>query len=309
MIKVTSAWPHQDCIKVEWNLGKRCNYDCSYCPSSIHDNFSPHTDLTILEQALDKLCDIGKPLRISLTGGEPCVHPQIEDFLDSLKRKEHVYWVNLTTNGTRTTNWYLNHEMFFNHLVFSLHFEHDWQRVVNTILEYHGEAERDFFVNVMAHHKHMADVKKVVSTFKDRGIKFAVRRIRWTEGDHNVFDDMRYDGADLEWIMSQEATVKANTVLTDKKHLPIFLHSNDVIKNHLNNFKGWSCNAGLESLMVNWDGDVHRATCRVGDSLGNLYTGTFTVPTEPIICTRDWCTCAADIPLTKINVLAQGTQT
>ena len=51
--------------------------------------------------------------------------------------------------------------------------------------------------------------------------------------------------------------------------------------------------------MINWDGEVHRATCRVGGSLGNIYEGTFVAPTEPVVCTRDWCTCAADIPLTK----------
>ncbi len=53
--------------------------------------------------------------------------------------------------------------------------------------------------------------------------------------------------------------------------------------------------------MINWDGEVHRATCRVGDSLGNIYQGTF-IPTEdPIICTRNFCTCASDIPITKLS--------
>jgi hypothetical protein len=80
------------------------------------------------------------------------------------------------------------------------------------------------------------------------------------------------------------------------------IHANDVIKLHKNQFKGWSCNAGIESLMINWDGEVHRATCRVGGSLGNIYNGTFNVPTNAVICTRDFCTCAADIPLTKINL-------
>ena len=53
--------------------------------------------------------------------------------------------------------------------------------------------------------------------------------------------------------------------------------------------------------MISWEGDVHRATCRVGDSLGNIYNGTFAVPSEPIQCTREWCTCSADIPLTKVS--------
>ena len=296
MHKITSSWPHQDQLKVEWNLGKRCNYDCTYCPSSIHDNFSPHTDIAVLEATVDKLCELGKPLRISLTGGEPCVHPDIENLLDYFKRK-NVFWVNLTTNGTRSATWYLQNEMFWNHLIFSLHFEHDWQRVMRTINQYYDDSEREFFVAVMAHHDHMKDVRKVVKELKEKGIKYTIRRIRWTEGDHNVFDDMRYDGKDLEWIVSQDATVKPNCRIDNDQ----IIHANDVIKKHLNQFNGWSCNAGIESLMINWDGEVHRATCRVGGSLGNIYQNTFVQPTVPIICTREWCTCAADIPLTKIK--------
>ena len=294
MYKITSSWPHQDQIKIEWNLGKRCNYDCSYCPSTIHDNFSPHADIDILEATVDKLCELGSPLRISLTGGEPCVHPDIENLLEYFKRKD-VFWVNLTTNGTRSATWYLHNEIFWNHLIFSLHFEHDWQRVMHTINQYYDSTEREFFVAVMAHHNHMEDVRKVVKELKEKGIKYTIRRIRWTEGDHNVFDDMRYDGKDLEWIVSQDATVKPNCRIDNDQ----VIHANDVIKKHLNQFNGWTCNAGIESLMINWDGDVHRATCRVGGSLGNIYQGTFFPPNRPIICTRDWCTCAADIPLTK----------
>jgi len=300
MFKVTSAWLHQDQIKIEWNLGKRCNYDCTYCPDVIHDNYSPHTDINLLEKTVDNLCELDKPLRISLTGGEPCVHPDIEDLLEYFKRK-NIFWVNITTNGTRGYRWYLDHEMFFNHLVFSLHFEHDYTRIVDTILKFYDSTERDFFVNVMAHHNYIPQVKTVVKKFQDLGIKYAVRRIRWTEGDHNIFDDMRYDGKDLEWLLQQEATASANTVIHKDKELPIYLHANDVIKKHLNQFKGWECNAGIESLMINWDGEVHRATCRVGGSLGNIYQGTFIIPNEPVICTRDFCTCAADIPLTKLR--------
>lgn len=294
MYKITSAWPHRDQVKIEWNLGKRCNYDCAYCPAEIHDNFSPHIDINVLESCVDKLCQLDKPLRISLTGGEPCVHPDIEDLLEYLKRK-NIYWINITTNGTRGHRWYLDNELFFNHLVFSLHFEQDWYRIFDTILKYYDSTERDFFVNIMAHHKYMHNVKTVVKKFDEIGIKYAIRRIRWTEGDHNIFDDLRYEGKDLQWILDNESTAKANCRIDDDQ----IIHANDIIKKHLNQFKGWTCHAGIESLMINWDGEVHRATCRVGGSLGNIYHGTFGIPSLPIICTRDWCTCAADIPLTK----------
>jgi MoaA/NifB/PqqE/SkfB family radical SAM enzyme len=81
--------------------------------------------------------------------------------------------------------------------------------------------------------------------------------------------------------------------------LQIFNGLFSYIIEHLNKYKDWTCNAGLESLMINWDGDVHRATCRVGGSLGNIYDDSFVAPNEPVVCDRNFCTCASDIPITK----------
>jgi MoaA/NifB/PqqE/SkfB family radical SAM enzyme len=300
MIKITSRWPHQNSIKVEWNLGKRCNYDCTYCPASIHDNVSEHTDIETLKSTVDKLMSLGKPVRISFTGGEPTVHPRFEELVNYCKHVG-VTWVSVTTNGTRKPEWYINQRA--DHWVFSLHFEYDFKRVSHTISTVHSLGQKqNIMVNVMAHHDHMSSVKDIVDYFKVIKVPYVIRRVRWTEGDHNIFDDMRYDGKDLDWITSNEATVKPNVVMHSETEFGPFsrsIHSNDVIKLHLNKFKDWTCNAGLESLMINWDGEVYRATCRVGGSLGNIYKGDFVAPRDPVICTRDWCTCAADIPLTK----------
>jgi MoaA/NifB/PqqE/SkfB family radical SAM enzyme len=298
MYKVTSRWPHQGSIKVEWNLGKRCNYDCSYCPSSIHDNTSPHTDIEILKKTVDKLASLNKPIRLSFTGGEPCVHPKFDDLVKYAKYKG-IQWISVTTNGTRPFEFYAS--LPVDQYVFSIHLEYDWMRVVGTLRKLADETSYKLIGQIMAHHEHMTFAKVTRHLLNQEGIPNTVRRIRWTEGDHDLFDDMRYHPDDLNWIKEQDATVKGNCVIDDTQ----IIHSNDVIKLHMNKFKGWSCNAGLESLMINWDGDVHRATCRVGGSLGNIYQDTFTVPADPIICDRNFCTCSADIPITKINLLDQ----
>ena len=300
MHKVKSRWNHQDSIKIEWNIGKRCNYDCSYCPSVIHDNFSKHTDIEILKATVDKLCDLEKPIRLSLTGGEPCVHPHIEELIAYIKDKG--FWLSITTNGTRKANWYISQQV--DQWVFSLHFEYEWLDILHTIKSVdENMIHTHVLVNVMAHHNRMLDVRTASKLLESLTINHGIRRIRWTEGDHDLFDDMKYDQNDLDWILSKSSTVQPNTVLMYKDREEM-MHSNDVIKKHLNQYKNWQCNAGLESLMINWDGDVHRATCRVGGTLGNIYTNSFVVPTSPVICDRNHCTCAADIPLTKLNQVA-----
>lgn len=292
MRHITSRWPHQTSVKIEWNLGKRCNYDCSYCPKEIHDNTSSHTDIAVLKKTIDDLVKLKKPIRLSFTGGEPCVHPKFDELIKYAKRVG-ISWISVTTNGTRSYEFYS--QLPVDQYVFSIHFEYDWQRVVSTLTELALKTKISLVGQIMAHHDKMTFVKTTRQKLNDINIPNTVRRIRWTHGDHDVFDDIRYSADDLTWIKEQNATVKGNCIVDGKE----IIHANDVIKLHLNQYKDWSCYVGIESLMINWDGEIYRATCRVGGSLGNIYNNTFNIPTEPIKCTRTYCTCAADIPITK----------
>jgi len=299
MLKVTSRYPHQSSIKVEWNLGKRCNYDCSYCPSEIHDNTSGHTDLEILKSTVDKLSSLGKAIRLSFTGGEPTVHPKFSELV-KYARFKGITWISVTTNGTRPYEFYAG--LPVDQYVFSIHLEYDWLRVYRTVEQMNLSSTIKVIAQIMAHHDHMPAVVQLRAKCLLSHIPNTVRRIRWTQGDHDLFDDMRYNTNDLDFLKEMESTVEANTVVwLDNTHAQVLFHANDMIKNHQNQFKGWTCNAGIESLMINWDGDVHRATCRVGGSLGNIYKGNFVAPYEPVTCDRNFCTCAADIPLTKVS--------
>lgn len=299
MYKVESRWGHQNSIHVEWNIGKRCNLDCAYCPAEIHDNFSPHTDLDVMVNTIYELEKINKPIRLSLTGGEPTVHPKINDILECANAR--LQWLSVTTNALRPAEWYIKQPV--DQWVFSLHFDNEhYLRAAENVLRYSQllymeSKDTQFQVNLMCHHEHMDAVREAANLLEGHHVPYVCRRIRWTSGDdRDYFDDMRYKEKDLEWILSKTATVKANCVVDNE----FKLHANDIIKHRWNQFEGWTCSAGLESLMINWDGEVHRATCRVGGSLGNIYDNSFEVPAEPIVCTRKWCTCAADIPLTKI---------
>jgi len=247
---------------------------------------------------VEVLNGLNKPVRLSLTGGEPSVHPQIEELLESINAADNITWLSMTTNATRTGNWYIDQSKYIDQYVFSLHFEKNSKTSLNHIVEFHSaKTDTKILVHIMAHHNYMHEVKGGVFACKSYEIPYVIRRIRWTEGNHDLFDDMRYDHYDLQWIKRSTKTAEPNCIVNDKE----LLHANDIIKSHMNQFQGWVCNAGIESLMINWDGEVYRATCRVGGSLGNIYNNNFMIPKEPIICTRNWCTCEADIPLTKFS--------
>ena len=76
--------------------------------------------------------------------------------------------------------------------------------------------------------------------------------------------------------------------------------TDELVGAKLNYLKDWKCGAGVDSLYIDMDGGVWTASCRVGGKLGNVWTD-FTVPDDWITCTRNVCSCGADlfIPKTK----------
>jgi len=186
-----------------------------------------------------------------------------------------------------------------NHIVFSVHFEYDYQKVIETVLNVAQHTKnKNILVHMMMLPGHLDDVSDACRRLKEAGINYALRPIRWTE-THDVFEDMeRYSADEKDFLVTQNHNPPHNTMIDETESC----NTNDLLIAKTNQFKGWKCNAGLESLMINWDGEVHRATCRVGGPIGNIYEGTFVQPTEAIDCTREWCTCAADINITKSKV-------
>ena len=68
----------------------------------------------------------------------------------------------------------------------------------------------------------------------------------------------------------------------------------------LNHWKGWRCTVGMNCMYIDFDQQVWRGPCRVGEPLGNMLSD-WTLPEEEIVCTRDTCDCGSSIKLPKKN--------
>ena len=95
-------------IDIHFNLGKKCNFNCSYCPSYIHDNFSPFYSknqiLTAYKRIKESINLDDKEKVITLTGGEPTLQKEIVELCSEfIKMKCNI---TLLTNGTASIKKY-----------------------------------------------------------------------------------------------------------------------------------------------------------------------------------------------------------
>ena len=83
------------------HLADHCNLDCRGC-----DNFSPlapevFADVFVFEKDCAKMADLsqGRIEEIQLLGGEPLLHPQINSFMEIVRRYFPTNKISIVTNG------------------------------------------------------------------------------------------------------------------------------------------------------------------------------------------------------------------
>jgi hypothetical protein len=74
----------------------------------------------------------------------------------------------------------------------------------------------------------------------------------------------------------------------------------DFINSGMTNFNGYSCDIGLKSLFISFDGDIFLANCMIGGSIGNINDpDNIQWPVSPVICNKDLCHCTSDVNISK----------
>jgi molybdenum cofactor biosynthesis enzyme MoaA len=109
-------------------IGARCNYDCMYCPTNLHDDTSPHPDLeklkTVWHTFWSKTKTIGLPYKISFTGGEVTANKSFLPLVEYLQsNKFNIQQILVTTNGSASVNYYQRLATMVHAISFSTHSE------------------------------------------------------------------------------------------------------------------------------------------------------------------------------------------
>jgi MoaA/NifB/PqqE/SkfB family radical SAM enzyme len=120
--------------QVYWEIGRRCNYDCSYCWSWIHNNTDRHKTLEELMGAtslIEEKFTKGQAVNFIISGGEPTVN---KDFLDWLRYLNVMgHHVSLHSNGSRLPDYY-REVIHYGDLNLSVHFEfYDREKFVKVV--------------------------------------------------------------------------------------------------------------------------------------------------------------------------------
>jgi MoaA/NifB/PqqE/SkfB family radical SAM enzyme len=175
-------------VMVNWNLGKRCNYDCSYCSPHVHDWVSPHHPINYISDFVTQVNHWSllqnKTFNMSMTGGEPFVHPDIIEILKIIRQASNFKdQLSVITNGSMPLKLYKESLNYITHLTISLHLEktdRETQDTLEKVIALHQQYPDHWItVQVMCAPGKLQFVETtVMPLLESNGVKFTLRRIR-----------------------------------------------------------------------------------------------------------------------------------
>lgn len=338
IIRIEKENPDNEQFLVNWMLHDRCTYDCSYCPPANKRGKDDWLKITFSKEFVDKLearlIEQGqnKNVIVHFTGGEPTVWPKFIELVDYINSKG--WSVDITTNGSRSLDWWKENAQKFNHISMSYHSEHvdddefmEKAKYLATELSYYR-----FYITVMMNPARWDKCTKFVERLFSGEIitAFDVRPLQPDFGLTQI-DIQPYTQEQLNFIgeMHNKVRLEVERIIKSNKKFKLFkwwptnktaiavnkrdhyvkvedngirtpLSPNELIFNKQVNFYNWKCNIGLEQIFINSLGNIHGGTCLQGQLIGNIQDPDNLVwPTGPTTCKALNCGCYTDIKITK----------
>lgn len=313
--------PYKNSMQVNLQVSTVCNYTCDYCfPGANDGKFPFRKDWKLIADNFTALFNHYKKhgnkdkFHLILTGGEPTLWPRMEDFCSEIKKENNVI-IHVISNGSRTIRWWNEFGHLFDKVVLSCHHK---EADVNHLIEVADILyKKGVLVNVLVLVDPLAWDKCLNNIEELKKSKYCwpirIQKLENTE----------YTDAQIEFLTN--ATIRGAKFLDELKHLnknvdkqpiAIFpdgskrkLSANEVSLYGWNNFFGWKCNLGVDTLFVHPSGDV-TGTCFQKlfnqDTYYNIFDPDFAEKfhpvIEPTICKSIYCGCVTEFNMSKSKI-------
>lgn len=190
MEKIVKVVPVPEYFSIQWMLGSRCNYDCMYCPTELHDSVSRPHDLATMQQVWSNIHDKTKhknlPYKITFTGGEVTSNKNFLPLIEWLRDTyQDIAMILFTTNGSASRKHYERLSQLVESISFSTHSEFmdeqeffDKVEATNKLMI---RPKKSVHVNIMDEHWNQHRIPLYKAWLEHRGISHSVNRIDYSK--------------------------------------------------------------------------------------------------------------------------------
>ena len=284
---------------VSWTLSNKCNYRCEYCPDILHDGSTGQPKWETVKHFVDNL-KVDKDICFRMSGGEPTYWKHFYDMAKLVKQCGHNF--TYVTNASQSVEYFKKINEYTDGVFLSYHSAYadpqhfidvcnalDCPKVVAVMLlpekfdEMYAIAER-----IHNETNAMVEAKVIVDKVNDEHPTNKV--YEYTQEQKEKIKQWPFTRM-LDYVGIHRGPLMYDEQLVD---------ANQLIMQGNNKFSGWKCWAGVDGINIDMWGNMYRADCQFGGAIGNLER--YKLPSDPIMCGKNICSCLSDIYIRKETV-------
>lgn len=294
---------------VYWIITDWCNQRCSYCPASLNQGLYSRgimpgfpTRESMIDFAQRLVSDTAQwdlGLSVTLTGGEPTLHPDIEQIIAALGSAR----IEIITNAARSLTWWRSLARLPQRVVISLHPEY-WSSAraeqINQLTSWLVSQGTQVHYNLVMDTARWSQVISMVEDIDPEYRAWILPKVLQQLDDHRDMRRAELTQEQQQWITDYPTRLRPRAggpiwaVDSDGSRRPAIPAK--IIAQDQHRFRGWQCSAGHRAISVDWRGRVNAGICN------NQYLGSIDSWQRPpgwITCARSQCTCPGDVILSK----------
>lgn len=291
--------------KVQWLLGNQCNYRCSYCNEQFYKGDKPFPSEELIAEVCKDIVyhfdDLGRDVVFEFIGGEPTLGGDIKEIGKRLHN--HPTNIVLKTNGSANLEWWKESKKYLTDVVISVHKEFCDLDHIDAVVSLLREDQETHPINVEIliptrhENHHWQWALKTLQHYRDRfGLgKLQMLYVNFTKGSNIYFpyNEGQWEQYSLLHGLpvpksAPKVTEQTNTIIEQKVEYIPKTHIDIKMRDPLN-FNGYKCHAGIETLVIDYNGRIWRGWCMHGGPIGSIYELPIQFPTEPIVCGLSHC--------------------
>ena len=298
MNEIVEIKRYSNFFKISWKMTNWCNYRCPYCYMSSSVKQAKFTSEEYLLNIANKLDSIiekqakDRPVCLHLIGGEVGYF----DLIKILKciKSENLKLVIIVTNFSNSLNYwkkissYLKKRNCELRISASLHLE---QCNIEEFLKKAKIMSKEVRIKCVINDSNVNKYKELFTQNLLNNLQIQPTLERDTNNKNSLVSKETKEYIDyLNGFLDKK--MKPYYVVKTKDGKEHVFYSNIEMINNIENGgldpEGFKCTAGLDGLRINIDGTLRRAGCqwcgKQENWLGDLITGEYILPTEPIVC-------------------------
>ncbi len=302
---------HAQFALILWSITNRCNYRCPYCNSATNGGHFPGLNLDVCRRFVDRTLEhyagkLGKKVYFEFTGGEATLFPGLQELLQYIKAQNG--YCGLLSNGSPPISSWDALSPLLDHLCLSFHpRQARYESFREVARKVHQETSTHF--NIMMYPPLFDRSLEIATDLRSTLTNSSIALQPLLESLRPGEQLMHYTEAQKKAISEFDCSIPSNRKIFSMRGGMKLIDSNgdqvvvlppEILLGQINRWKGWTCWAGLECLVISGNGEVYRSWC-LQDRLGNIQSNDYSLPVSPTICKREECHANCDMMLSRIR--------